>query len=491
MKKIIPFLICGALTGSVNAQVIAYFSSCSFNTPDNKSYMETYLSVLGSSVSFKKNEKGKFQGSVEVGILFSQNGEIKVSKKYNLMSPEQNDTLHRQNFIDQQRFSLDTGVYELECMLTDKNGNGKILSVRKTIQISYPANKVNISDIELLSSYTKAETKNTLTKNGFDLVPYTSDFFPENISDISLYAEIYNTKTILGEGEKFLLTYYIESFENNTQLPKYTVSRRETASTANILLTKLNITELASGNYNLVVEVRNKMNELMAQRKVFFQRKNPNVKAAVSDLTALSIDNTFASRINSKDTITEFIRSLRPIASSSEKDFIDNQLKLSETKLMQQFFYNFWHLKNPLNPEEQWNKYYAEVKAVNAKFGTFSYKGYETDRGRVYLQYGPPDKREESPSEPNAYPYEMWVYYRLTDKSRLNPNQTNKQFIFYNRDLSTNNFRILHSDALSETHDTRWEMKLHGRSVQSHDFEHQNAPTHYGGKSSNQFNNPK
>lgn len=345
--------------------------------------------------------------------------------------------------------------------------------------------------MELLSSFTKAETKGALTKNGFDLVPYASDFFPENINDISFYAEIYNTKSILGENEKFLLTYYIEAFENNIQLPKYTVFRRETTNIANVLLAKLSIAELASGNYNLVVEVKNKTNELMAQRKVFFQRKNPNIKAAVSDLAALSIDNTFASRINDKDSITEFIRSLRPIASSSEKDFIDTQLKLSEIKLMQQFFYNFWHSKNSLNPEEEWNKYYAEVKAVNAKFGTLNYKGYETDRGRVYLQYGPPDKKEESPSEPNAYPYEMWVYYRLTDKSRLNPNQTNKQFIFYNRDLSTNNFRILHSNALSEPHDTRWEMKLHGRSVQSHDFEHQNAPEHYGGKSHDGFNNPK
>src|SRR5688572_20913126 len=157
MKKIISLIMGGALVINTHAQVTAYFSCCSFNTPENKSYMETYLSVLGSSVSFKKNEKGKFQGSVEVGILFSQNGEIKVSKKYNLMSPEQNDTLHRQNFIDQQRFALDTGMYELECMLTDKNGNGKIASIKKTVQISYPVNKVNISDIELLSSFTKAE----------------------------------------------------------------------------------------------------------------------------------------------------------------------------------------------------------------------------------------------------------------------------------------------------------------------------------------------
>ena len=124
MKKyfvILCFLYLGA-----NAQMPAYLYYCTFSTPDGKPYVETYISVYGNSISFKKNAKGKYQGMVEVGILFTKNGAIKDSKKYNLMSPELNDTVSRPNFIDQQRFSLDTGNYELEWMITDKNKNGKI-----------------------------------------------------------------------------------------------------------------------------------------------------------------------------------------------------------------------------------------------------------------------------------------------------------------------------------------------------------------------------
>ncbi|TAL62673.1 MAG: GWxTD domain-containing protein, partial [Bacteroidetes bacterium] len=248
-----------------------------------------------------------------------------------------------------------------------------------------------------------------------------------------------------------------------------------------------------SGNYNLVIDVRNKTNELVAQKKVFFQRKNNLEKTVVDiqDLSDISIENTFAAKTSGKDTVAEYIRSLRPIASEAEKGFMDNQLKLADEKLMKQFFYNFWQSRSRLAPEDAWNTYHNNVKAVNAKFGMFNYKGYETDRGRVYLQYGPPDKREEFPSEPNAYPYEIWVYYTLEDKSKLNPIQTNKQFIFFNRDLASNNYRLLHSDALSETHDTRWEMKLHARTVQSHDFEQKKAPDHFGGSSHDEFGNPK
>lgn len=491
MKKIIAIQIVCLSFLSSQAQITAYFSHSAFDTPDHKPYMETYISVFGNSVSFKKNEKGKFQGMVEVGILFSQNGQIKASKKYNLMSPEQKDTLSRPNFIDQQRFALDTGAYELELMITDKNLNGKTFSLKEKIHINFPADKVNISDIELLSSFTKAETAGALTKNGYDLVPYASDFYPENSNEISFYAEVYNTKSILGENEKFLISYYIESYEKKTPLSKYAAFKRETSNNINILLSKFSIENLPSGNYNLVIDVKNKNNELAAQKKVFFQRKNPNAKIDAADLTTISIENTFASAITGKDTISDFIRSLRPIASESEKSFLDNQLKLADTKLMQQFFYNFWQSRSPLAPEDAWKKYYQDVKAVNAKFSTFVYKGYETDRGRVYLQYGPPDKREEFPNEPNAYPYEIWLYYTLNDNSKLNPNQTNRQFIFYIQEFATNNFQLLHSNALSEIHDSRWEMKLHKRTVQSHDFEKTDAPKHFGGNAGDEFKNPK
>ena len=493
MKKIITLIPVAFFCLSVRAQVTAYFTRCAFNTPDNKPYMETYISVLGNSVSFKKNSAGKYQGVVEVGILFSQNGAIKASKKYNLMSPEQKDTLNRPPFIDQQRFQLDTGSYDLEMMITDKNINGKTFSMKEKVIIGFASSKVNISDIQPLVSFAKAEKPGPLTKNGFDLIPYTSDFYPENVSDISFYAEVYNTKVVLGENEKYLLSYYIESYEKKTQIPKYSAFKKETTGPVSVLLSKFNIAELPSGNYNLVIEIRNKSNELVTQKRSFFQRKNKPLQPAVDvkDLSNITVENTFAANISGKDTLKEYIRSLRPIASEAEKGFLDNQLKLADQKLMQQFFYNFWQSRSQLAPEEEWKKYNGSVMGVNKKFGMFNYKGYETDRGRVYLQYGPPDKMEQYPSDPNAYPYEIWVYYTLEDKSKLNPMQRNRQFIFYNRDLSSNNYQILHSDALSELHDTRWELKLHGRTIQSHDFEKKDAPEHFGGAAHDEFNNPK
>jgi len=53
-----------------------------------------------------------------------------------------------------------------------------------------------------------------------------------------------------------------------------------------------------------------------------------------------------------------------------------------------------------------------------------SAKVMKTDRGRVYLKYGPPNIISRKLYEPSSYPYEIWHYYVLGD------NQRNKNSFF-------------------------------------------------------------
>ena len=43
-------------------------------------------------------------------------------------------------------------------------------------------------------------------------------------------------------------------------------------------------------------------------------------------------------------------------------------------------------------------------------------KGYRTDRGRIYIKYGPPDYIEDHPYEWGSYPYQIWYYINLGKK---------------------------------------------------------------------------
>ena len=161
---------------------------------------------------------------------------------------------------------------------------------------------------------------------------------------------------------------------------------------------------------------------------------------------------------------------------------------------MQQFFYNFWKSRYPSNTEVAWLSYFDEVKKANAEFGTHSLRGFDTDRGRVFLQYGPPDVRNKYDTEPSAIPYEIWEYYSLNDKSLMLSDPYNKQstrkFVFYNPDLVSNRYTLIHSDARGEINNYRWDLLIHNRNTQSSNIDDSTAPSHYGGNSTDNYNHP-
>jgi GWxTD domain-containing protein len=489
MRKIILIIavIALAISNTKATDALAFFNYATFQSPGKGPYIETYLSFLGGNLAYAKNSKARFNANVEVSVLFLQADVIKASKKYTLTGPEVNDTAKTTlNFIDQQRFPLDNGTYQMELSITDKNKPGsKPFLSKQEITINYANDKVTVSDIELLESFKKSVSPSVLTKNGYDLVPYVANFIPENMTKLGVYAEVYNTKKLIGDSTKFLINYYIESYEKKVALQKYQKFATQKTNNVNVLLTEFDIKNLPTGNYNFVIDIRNDKNEKINDKKVFFQRYNPNAEIDMNELVALNITGTFVQKYTSTDTLKDYIRSLRPISTENEKVFADNQLKTASVELMQQYLYNFWVQRNTLNPEADWVKYNNEVKKVNKDFGTQTMRGYETDRGRVYLQYGAPDQRTISNTEPNVYPYEIWQYYKLAK-------QSNKKFVFYNQDLSTNNYTLLHSDVRGEILNQNWQMVLQKRTIQSNNMDMQKPGyDNFGNQVNDNFSNPR
>ena len=97
--------------------------------------------------------------------------------------------------------------------------------------------------------------------------------------------------------------------------------------------------------------------------------------------------------------------------------------------------------------------YSAQVKKVQREYGGMIMKGYETDRGRVYLQYGQPNSVEVRNMDPASYPYEIWHYYKLGEMS-------NAKFVFYDPEFVDQTYELLHSNVPGEPSDPAWHYKL-------------------------------
>ena len=494
MKKfVISLVLCLVLPFTLTAQkksIQSFLSSTTYNVPGGTPFIENAIAFDCSSVVYKQFEPGKFKATVEIQTIFKQGDKICNYSKIALDSPVTVDTtLILGAFVDQQRFSLPNGEYAMEIMVKDLNNPEQIpYTSTQTVEIDYPANVPAVSDILLVDSYSKAAKNSEFTKSGYDLIPRIYSFYLANAKNLVFYAELYNSDKYYPDGGQYLVNYYIESYESGVKMKEFNFVKRMEVSNANILLNTINIQGLPTGNYYLVVEMRDRNNELLASNSVFFQRYNPGCEINLADLGATNVNNTFAAEITNLDTLREYLRCLNPRCSESERDYVNNLIKTDDKETMQQFLYNFWNTRAPLNPKEAWQEYYAQVKRVNASYSTRTKKGYMTDRGYVYLRYGTPDKICEEPFEPGAYPYEIWHYYAVAG-------QRNKHCVFMSQDMVTNDYQLIHSDLIGEVNNPRWQMMIYSRfygpEYTGDIIDQTDAPGAWGTRAGDLYNNPR
>jgi len=256
----------------------------------------------------------------------------------------------------------------------------------------------------------------------------------------------------------------------------------------NIVFSEFDISALPTGKYNLVISVRNKENKEITSKSLFFQRSNPGVKYNTGMLQNVAIANSFVARYTNPDTLREYIRMCWPTAGANEKLFINYNLVAGNLLTLQQFFLDFWLQRDQADPERAWLAYYEMVLAVEQEFGSTNKHGYETDRGRVYLQYGPPNQRIIEPYTPSTLPYEIWQYYEYGK-------QTDLKFVFYTPDRSVNDYRLAHSNAIGELKNVNWQYEIRGmRSPQDTDnnlYKNAYEINEFGEHSGEFFNNPR
>lgn len=488
MKKLflLIVLLCVATNG-FGKTLKASLTFAKFFSPADGPYVETYLTVEGNTVQYVKNSNAKFQAAITITLsVKDEQGAIKHHDKYNLLSPEVDDTNQiRFNFIDAQRLALPNGKYIFDISIADKNNTLKPYHTSNEIFVNFQPGVVALSDIILVDKYTKATESGKTTKSGYDLIPYGDNYYYPGMNKIIFYTEIYNTAALLNN-EMYLLTYSLLNNETHAVVENLTTFKKQTPKEVDALLSEFDITNVPSGNYLLSVEIKNKANELLAFKEMFVQRNNGLMAQQPLQIENIITDQTFVSSFNNRDSLTQLIACLHPISNGNEVMWQDNQLKIADVEMMKKFLYGFWLRRNTTNPELAFRNYMIEVGKANANYGTRFSKGYDTARGRIFLKYGAPNTITPSMHEPDAYPYEVWHYYKIQ-------NYSNRKFLFYNPDLTGNNMELLHSDMPGELFDSRWKMKLYKRNSQSLnlDTETPGKESNFGNKVDDLFNTPK
>lgn len=457
-----------------------------FYAPTLGNYIEVYCQLDPGYFDLKTvKDSGHYAHLQQLMILRADQKIIDYRKK-NIKSPYMSDTTLIP-FTCVERFSVEPGNYILEYECTDLlNANPKSLKAEFKIEVINREHKTSFSHIELIENASSTIRSKEFAKSGYEIKPYMSAYYPEYIEKIAFYAEIYFESQSVTNEEKFVLTQYLTTTDQEQALENFSKMSKVSAKEVHPLLSSIDIKQLPTGNYYLILELKNRENKIISKEKIQFERYNPT--AALSDVTIneTTIEGTFVDQYNNIDSLNDFIACLKPIASNGENDMILIQLKNGNALSKKQFMYLFWKGRDNKNPEGAWLVYKQKVNLVNRMFGTRIKRGYDTERGRVYLKYGAPNQITDRPNEPSAYPYQIWQYYKA-DK------YNNKFFLFYMPDLVSNDYELLNSDVPGEYRNPRWEAFLNKRNSMNPnvDFPTQDGSNQYGGNVRELLRNPR
>ncbi len=128
-----------------------------------------------------------------------------------------------------------------------------------------------------------------------------------------------------------------------------------------------------------------------------------------------SVDKRFAVRWMGLDSqiadLDQAIAQLRYVAKDDELRAIRNAPTPEEQRRL---FLHFWDRRDPTpgtDRNERMEEYYFRVAYANERYSRFHDRGWNTDRGEIFIRFGEPDYVEDHPFNYGTQPYQIWNYY--------------------------------------------------------------------------------
>lgn len=458
VMKNLSFLVLLLVLSLPLSALDASLSFARFGGPQG-TYVEIYLHVSGQTVSTVAQSDSTVQGAVDVLVFFEQGENIIKYDKFRLMSPVGKNIV---DFIDLKRYPLPEGDYKLRVEVTDANLPEKTRRYSAQVNLDFPDAELAQSDIQLLAAVSSTTEDGPMVKNNLLMEPLPFNYYGRGANVLTFYQEIYNSDQAIGEA--FVVSYRIDKIENGEASTVLLAHKRQEPAVVNPLVLGMDISELPSGNYQLVVDVRDRERTLLNTSSLAFQRSNPLIDAQnfTEAMAAITIEEEFVQKLTPEE-LEYSLRAITPLLPQRDVEMVDIMVRNDSIRAQRMYLYGFWLKENRINPEQTYREFMEVAGAVDNMYQSGFRHGFETDRGYIYIKYGQPNDISRSENEPSAPPYEIWSY-NVIDRT----NQNNVRFIFYNPSLAADDFILLHSDVIGERQNPQWELELYRDSPTEH-----------------------
>jgi GWxTD domain-containing protein len=427
------------------------FDYAQFGYDSLSNYVEFYYSFGQSSLNYVDTDTVDYVGGIlHIEITDSVTSEKIIDKHWIVNSEIIDSTELNRNLIGILGFVLDRGSYKLTITGSDANNPSNNRTISEFLfVVPFIKSSISLSDIQLAANIIPGSenTSSIFYKNTYEITPLPAALCGEKQPILFYYTEIYNILFSPYENELRIDELVINS---RGQLVSSKSKKINKSVDSRVEVGKLNVYKFPTDTYTLVINLIDSVaNYGVLSSKKFFVY-NPSI-APVDTLqmtTSPVLSTTFGSM--SEEELDDLFAKSVYIASEAEKDRYE---ALSTVEAKREFMYTFWRARDE-NPSDDRNQYYQDylkrIAESNAKFTAAKKDGWKTDRGRVYLIYGPPSEIERYPNQIETKPYEIWRYESL---------EGGVSFVFGDV-TGFNDYQLLHSTKRGELRDDNWQRRI-------------------------------
>jgi GWxTD domain-containing protein len=337
---------------------------------------------------------------------------------------------HEVYFLDSSSLDLVPGLYNLSVSVVDRsNGREDRLHSELTVP-SYSAPGLMISDLLLTSTVPSPEVEGQFVHNGYRVIPSPDRAFGARNSMVYVYQEIYHLQTSPVAEDSFRVSYRLLD-GGGQEVRRYAATGGPNRTDRAVKIAGLSIAGITPGSYMLEATVEDRASGLRTRT------------TRPLDVVPLSQPASAEEELTEAQ-LEKSLNILSYIALSRERALLSD---LDETG-RETFVMRYWSAHDP-DATVPGNPYRDEMIArydyANEHYGGHD-EGWKTDRGRVYIIYGPPEEIERHVSNPGTRDHEVWMYAF----------EGEAKFIFVD-ERGYGQYRLVHSTARGELQYPEWE----------------------------------
>ncbi|MBN1969006.1 MAG: GWxTD domain-containing protein [Candidatus Delongbacteria bacterium] len=420
------------------AEPIVYMDYAQFKTnTEGFNLVEIYISIPKYSLKFDD----KLESKVKLDVAVSKNGSVVASDVWGeiIIASSENDTKSVSEYPVMTKFILSPDKYDFKVIVTDLNSNEfSEISLPETTGLFKIEKLKYFSTIQFASKIDLAqENQELFNKTGFTIVPNPRKLFGTHIPFLYFYQNIYFSKKEENLIRKIKVTDYSEStdFYSKTDTIK-------AIADFGISTGKVKVHNLETASYKLIISYENEEGIYTSKSdfNVFSKSKNTN-----PNLSNFNKDNNIDDallKMNDKDVDKEF-QIIMNISPSKEREI---QKKLSiEGK--RNYLKSYWEQREKEIPGIR-NTFLFYVYTANKDYSFRDLEGWQTDRGRILIKLGKPDKVDINTINTDLSDYEVWEYF-----------SSGNTYVF--GDIhNLGDYRLIHSTDVMEVTNTEWKTLL-------------------------------